>query len=76
VEIFFQAKRDERSIIIMTAGLWREADVCSAPLIFARRVGGIDSIAESHWTINFRRFSFADPQENSENDDIPHIGGR
>ena len=33
--------------------LWREKQMCSAPLIFPRRVGGIDSIAEGHWTIDF-----------------------
>jgi hypothetical protein len=59
VEIFFQAKGDERSIIIVTADpLASEADVCSTPLIFARRVGGIDSIAEDHWIIDFRRSIF------------------
>ena len=53
---FFQTKGDERPIVIVTAGpLARDADVCFAPLIFARRVGGIDSIAEGHWTIDFRR---------------------
>jgi NADPH:quinone reductase-like Zn-dependent oxidoreductase len=43
-------------------------------LIFARRVGGIDSIAEGDWTIDFRRSIFAHLQRNSENDDIPDIG--
>jgi hypothetical protein len=43
-------------------------------LIFARRFGGIDSIAEGHWTIDFRRSIFAHLQRISENDDIPRIG--
>jgi hypothetical protein len=34
----------------------------------------VDSIAEGHWTIDFRRSIFAHLQRNSENDDIPHIG--
>jgi len=38
----------------------------SAPLVFARRVDGIDSIAEGHWTIDFRRSIFAHLQRNSE----------
>jgi hypothetical protein len=59
---FFQAKGNERPI------------VCTAPLIFARRVGGIDSIAEGHWTIEFRGSIFARLQRNSEDDDIPQIG--
>jgi len=43
----FQAKGAERPIASVTAGpLPCEADVCFAPLIFARRVDGIDSIAE------------------------------
>jgi hypothetical protein len=29
-----------------------------AAQIFARRVGGIDSIAEGHWTVGFRRSIF------------------
>src|SRR5215475_13821563 len=41
---------------------------------FARRVGGIDSISEGHWTIDFRHSIFAHLQRNSENHDIPHIG--
>jgi len=36
----------------------KQMDVCTAPLIFARCVDGIDSIATGHWTIEFRvRFS-------------------
>ena len=46
VEIF-QAKGDERPIAIVTAGpLPCEADVCFAPLIVARQVDAINSIAE------------------------------
>jgi len=39
-----------------------------------RRVGGIDSMAEGHWTVDFRHAMFAHLQGNSENDGIPHIG--
>jgi hypothetical protein len=38
-------------------------DVCSAPLIFAGRVSGIDSIAEGHWIIDFRRSIFRSSAE-------------
>src|SRR5512147_1261392 len=44
----------------------------TAPLIFARCVDGIDSVATGHWTIEFRGRIFARLQRNSEDDDIPH----
>jgi hypothetical protein len=46
-----------------------------APSIVARRVDAIGSIADGHWTIEFRIPISSRLQRNSEDDDLPHTGG-
>jgi hypothetical protein len=66
---------------------WLGRAMLRAAVQFARRVietgkisdadlkaGGIDSITEGDWTIDFHRSIFAHLQRNSEYDDIPHVG--
>lgn len=66
----FQAKGDQRSILIMRVGSF----VCgSALLIVVRQVDGIDSIANAHWTIDFCYSIFAHLHRNFKDGEIPHI---
>ncbi|MET4315019.1 NADPH:quinone reductase-like Zn-dependent oxidoreductase [Bradyrhizobium sp. RT4b] len=66
----FQAKGDQRSILIMRVGSF----VCgSALLIVVRKVDGIDSIANAHWTIDFCYSIFAHLYRNFKDGEIPHI---
>src|SRR3954465_6673247 len=66
----FQAKGDQRSILIMRVGSF----VCdSALLIVVRQVDGIDSMANAHWTIHFCYSIFAHLHRNFKDGEIPHI---
>lgn len=46
-----------------------------APSIVARRVDGIGSITDGHWTIEFRIPISSRQQRNSADDDQPHTDG-